>query len=487
MGLRTSGLEAPNSTRDVSSTKFDFIERRRRGHPPGLAVLFLTEMWEKFSFFGMRALQVYYMTKELHFSQGSASLIYGAYGAGVYLTPIAGGVISDRWLGRHRAIIIGSLVMALGHLMMASEALFFPAMITIAIGNGLFLPNLPSQVAALYAENDARRASAYNLYYMGINLGAFLAPLVCGTLGELYGWHWGFGAAGMGMCLGLAIYLAGGRWLPREAPRAARKVEEAPNDDAATRVGLLVAIGLAVVVYRMAYEQTGNTLAVWVDASVDRHLGGWTMPATWVQSLNPMFVFALTPLLVAFWQRHESRRGAARPLERMAVGAFVSALSWFALAIVAHHDMARHAPTSVAWVTAFFLLFTLAELYILPVGLGLFASLAPARFRATTIAAWFLAAFAGNLLSGVLGTAWDRLTADGFFALTGAAAACAGALLWTIGRLADPAAPHRSHGSLGQHTSRDAISLSDSVSKHGAHPTLRVAKPHEIEGRLDDQ
>jgi proton-dependent oligopeptide transporter, POT family len=408
----------------------------RRGHPPGLAVLFLTEMWEKFSFFGMRALQVYYMTKQLHFSQGSASLIYGAYAAGVYLTPIAGGFVSDRWLGRHRAIVIGSLVMALGHFMMASEALFFPAMITIAIGNGLFLPNLPSQVAALYAEDDPRRAGAYNLYYMGINLGAFLAPLVCGTLGELYGWHWGFGAAGLGMCLGLAIYLAGGRWLVQEGPRTARSQVPAAADDAATRVGLLVAIGLAVVVYRMAYEQTGNTLAVWVDASVDRRLGGWTMPATWVQSLNPMFVFALTPLLVAAWQRHEARRGAAAPLGRMAIGAFLSALSWLALAAVAHHDIARHASTSVGWVTAFFIVFTLAELYILPVGLGLFASLAPARFRATTIAAWFLAAFAGNLLSGVLGTAWARLAPDAFFALTGGAAALAGALLWAIGRVA---------------------------------------------------
>ena len=408
----------------------------RRGHPPGLAVLFLTEMWEKFSFFGMRALQVYYMTRQLHFSQGTASLIYGAYAAGVYLTPIAGGVISDRWLGRHRAIVIGSLVMAAGHFMMASEALFFPAMVVIAVGNGLFLPNLPSQVSALYAENDPRRASAYNLYYMGINLGAFLAPLVCGTLGELYGWHWGFGAAGLGMCLGLAIYLAGGRWLPREAPRTPPKPAAAARDDAATRIGLLVAIGLAVVVYRMAYEQTGNTLAVWVDASVDRRLGGWTMPATWVQSLNPMFVFLLTPLLVAIWQRREARTGAARPLGRMAIGAFVSAAAWLALAAIAHRDLTRHALTSIGWVTAFFVLFTLAELYILPVGLGLFASLAPARFRATTIAAWFLAAFAGNLLSGVLGTAWEHLAPDAFFAVTASAAAAAGVLLWTIGRFA---------------------------------------------------
>jgi POT family proton-dependent oligopeptide transporter len=184
----------------------------------------------------------------------------------------------------------------------------------------------------------------------------------------------------------------------------------------------------------MAYEQTGNTLAVWVDGSVDRRLGGWTVPATWVQSLNPMFVFAMTPALVALWQRRESRRGAARPLGRMAIGAFLSALSWLALALVIRHDAARHAATSVGWVTAFFASFTLAELYILPVGLGLFASLAPERLRATTIAAWFLAAFAGNLLSGVLGTAWARLAPDAFFALTGGVAALAGAMLWAIGR-----------------------------------------------------
>ena len=166
-------------------------------------------------------------------------------------------------------------------------------------------------------------------------------------------------------------------------------------------------------------------------------VGGWLMPATWVQSLNPLFVFLLTPPLVALWQRRELRRGAARPLARMATGAFVSALAWLGLAAVIHRDLAQHAPTGIAWVTAFFALFTLAELYILPVGLGLFASLAPARFRATTIAAWFLAAFAGNLLSGVLGTAWTHLAPDTFFVLTAGVAALAGAMLRAIGLLAE--------------------------------------------------
>lgn len=141
------------------------------GQPKGLTILFLTEMWEKFSFFGMRALQIYYMTRQLHYSQAYASLIFGAYAAGVYLTPIFGGLIADRWLGRRKAVVIGGLLMAVGHFMMAFESLFFPAMAVIAIGNGLFLPNLPSQVNLLYAQDDPRKVSAFNIYYVGINLG----------------------------------------------------------------------------------------------------------------------------------------------------------------------------------------------------------------------------------------------------------------------------------------------------------------------------
>jgi len=400
------------------------------GQPRGLTILFLTEMWEKFSFFGMRALQVYYMTKQLHFGQARASLIYGLYGAGVYLTPIVGGIVSDRWLGRRRGVIAGGLMMALGHFMMASEALFFPAMVVIALGNGLFLPNLPSQVGALYAEHDPRRAGAYNLYYMGVNLGAFLAPLVCGTLGEVYGWHYGFGAAGVGMCLGLLVYVAGARTLPpdtRPAPVAASAAAEPGG-----RLGLLVAAGLAVVLFRSAYEQTGNTLAVWIDEAVDRHLFGALVPATWIQSFNPMFVFLFTPVLVGAWTRREARGHEARALRRMALGALGAALSYLFLAGVIRADALAGRSTGLWPVLLFFAVFTLAELYILPVGLGLFARLAPPRFRATTIAAWFLAAFAGNLLAGILGTAWTSMRPDVFFAVTAGVAACAGAVLFGL-------------------------------------------------------
>lgn len=187
------------------------------GQPRGLTVLFLTNMWEQFSYYGMRALLVYYMTKQLLISQGTSSVIYGTYTACAYFTPIVGGVVADRYLGKRRAIIIGASVMAAGHFMMAFESLLYVALATIALGNGLFLPSLPSQINDLYHRDDPRRSWAYNVYYVGINIGGFLAPLICGTLGELYGWHYGFGAAGIGMLAGLLIYLSG-RAICRQSP-----------------------------------------------------------------------------------------------------------------------------------------------------------------------------------------------------------------------------------------------------------------------------
>lgn len=402
------------------------------GQPRGLVVLFLTEMWEKFSFFGMRALQVYYMIKQLHFSQADASMVYGLYAGGVYLTPILGGYVADRWLGRRRAILAGGGLMALGHFTLTSEALFFPALGLIALGNGLFLPSLPSQVGDLYADGDPRRGGAYNIYYMGVNLGALLGALGCGALGEIYGWHAGFAAAGVGMCLGLAIYSLNTRHLPPDRPTVALPGSPTQEGGQATRssgfVPLLL-VALAVVVFRSAYEQSGNTLAVWADEHVDRHLLGWLVPASWMQALNPLFVFVFTPLLVAGWRRSAARGREPRAIAKMAIGALVVALSYAMLAAIA----ANPRPAGMAWVIAFFALYTLGELYILPVGLGLFARLAPAGMGATVIAAWFLASFGGNLLSGVVGRAYEWLAPSGFFALLALVAASAAAALMVLG------------------------------------------------------
>jgi len=404
------------------------------GQPKGLTILFLTEMWEKFSFFGMRALQIYYMTKELQFTQASASLIFGAYAAGVYLTPIFGGMIADRWLGRRPAVVIGGLLMAFGHFMMAFESLFFPAMAVIAIGNGLFLPNLPSQVTLLYPKDDPRAAGAFNVYYVGINLGAFLAPLICGTLGEVYGWHYGFGAAGIGMCLGLLVYLWGGRYLPPEASKPSGRPGAVDSNEGMANLPLLAGVALSVMLFRVAYEQTGNTFAVWSDTAVQRQAFGMTIPVTWFQSLNPMFVFLFSPLLVRMWNVRAARGQGTPALTRMGQGALGIGISYALLAGLIVLAAGAGLAIGWPWMVLFFAFFTLAELYILPVGLGLFATLAPKRFAATTVAAWFFCSFTGNLLSGVIGATWESMSPQVFFLMMAAIASVSGLLLFGIQR-----------------------------------------------------
>jgi POT family proton-dependent oligopeptide transporter len=432
------------------------------GQPKGLTILFLTQMWEQFSYYGMRSLLVYYMTRELLLGQEKSSLIYGAYTATAYFTPIFGGIIADRWLGKRRAVILGATIMAAGHFMMSFDALLFVALATIALGNGLFLPSLPSQINDLYEASDPRRARAYNIYYVGINIGGFLAPLICGTLGEIYGWHAGFAAAGVGMLAGLCIYMLGGAYLPHQGPPDAEPPEQAfppmrsatpsptqhPPAHSATTTStqvppvtrtsfstfaLLLGVIIAVTVFRGAYEQIGNTVAIWSDVGVTRQVGSLTVPVTWFQSLNPLLVFLVTPALLAYWRRRADRGLEPPATRRMALGALIVALSYALLAAVAAH--AGNERASGLWLILYFVIFTLGELHILPTGLGLFARMAPPRFAATTVAAWFLAIFTGSLAAGAVGTLWSSMSHATFFALLAALAMVAALLLLALGHI----------------------------------------------------
>ena len=404
-------------------------ERNWFGQPRGLTILFLTEMWDQFSFFGMRALLVYYMTKQLLFGQEKSSLIYGAYTSMAYFTPIIGGVLCDRWLGKRRSVIIGGSVMAAGHFMMTFEPLFYPALATIALGNGLFLPSLPSQINDLYRADDPRRGWAYNVYYVGINAGGFLAPLVCGTLGEFYGWHWGFGAAGVGMLAGLLIYVYGSKYLPEQG-RVQAQARAAPIHNGRQTALLLLGVGLAVTIFRGAYEQIGNTVALFADAGIDRTTPLLTIPMTWFQSLNPLLVFLMTPPLLAFWKRRAAAGREFSPMQKMATGALIVAGSYLLLALAA--ALAGDGRASWVWLATYFVVFTFGELYILPTGLGLFARLAPPALGATTVAAWFLAIFTGSLAAGFVGTLWSRFDHAPYFVILAAIAAVAAALLLAL-------------------------------------------------------
>ena len=392
------------------------------GHPRGLTVLALTNTWEQFSYYGMRALLVYYMTKQLLMGQATSSVVYGIYTACAYFTPLIGGLIADRVLGKKRAIIIGGSVMALGHFMMTLEPLFYVALATIAIGNGLFLPSLPSQIGDLYERGDPRAGRAYNVYYVGVNIGGFLAPLICGTLGEVLGWHWGFGAAGVGMVIGLVIYLSGQRYLPAQTQLPRIEQHSAPRENMARdTVLLLFGLGVAVTVFRSAYEQIGNTVALWADTGVDKVAGQFVIPMTWFISINPLCVMLMTPVLLAWWRKREAAGFTQLPTQRMATGALIVSASYLLLAALSLH--ADNVDVRWPWFALFFFVLTVGELFILPTGLGLFARLAPRRLGATTVASWFLASFAGSLAAGLVGSLWTQMSHPVFFALL--AAICA--------------------------------------------------------------
>ena len=406
------------------------------GHPRGLTVLFLTETWAQFSYFGMQAMLVYYMTKQLHFSQPAASALYGGYAAFAYLTPLLGGVIADRWLGQGRSVIAGSVLMALGHFALAFEPGFFPGLFLVGLGNGFFLPPTTTQVGYLYAEGDSRRDRAYSVYYVGVNIGGFLAPLVCGTIGELYGWHYGFAVAGVGMLVGLAIYLCNRSALPAEAQLLKSSTTRAPPMDSGDRraIGNLFIIAAIVVLFRIAYEQSGNTIALWADSQTDRtvHLAGRSLliPATWFQSINPFLIFALTPAITWWWARQARRGKEPPPVAKMAAGAALGGAA-FLLMIGAALQASSHGTASWLWLVGFFALLTAGELYILPIGLSVFSRLAPARVASAMIGVWYLAKFAGGLFSGWLGAYWHMLPHVAFF-LVGAGFAFLAALALAV-------------------------------------------------------
>ncbi|MFZ5867817.1 MAG: peptide MFS transporter [Thermodesulfobacteriota bacterium] len=406
------------------------------GHPRGLAVLFLTEMWKRFSYYGMRALLVYYMLKQLMFTQAQASHIYGLYTGLVYLTPFFGGILADRVLGQRRTVILGAVLMAIGHFMMAFEFLFFYALSFLILGNGAFKPNISTQVGNLYAAGDPRRDRAFSIFYVGVNLGAFFSPLVCGTLGEVFGWHYGFGAAGVGMMVGLSIYLSGQHWLAPDNLMKQKLAEDTAQPPITaqekSKVWGLIAVCLISVAFWAAFEQQGNTIALWADTHTDRYIFGWEFPASWFQSLNPAFVFLCTPIITTFWAR-QSRKGTEPPaVTKMAVGCFLLALGFLIMVPAARLYAAEGAPVSMFWLVFFTLLVTLGELYLSPVGLSLVTKLSPARIVSMMMGVWFLSSFLGNYAAGFLGHYWEAVPKDIFFVMIALIAFAAGVAILLI-------------------------------------------------------
>jgi POT family proton-dependent oligopeptide transporter len=437
------------------------------GHPRGLAFLFSTEMWERFSYYGMRSLLVLYMVKYLllaehaenvigltalrSFFEGMfgrleaqpfSSHIYGLYTGLVYFTPFFGGLLADRVLGQHKTIVIGASLMAIGHFMMAFEPLFLFALIALILGNGCFKPNMSAQVGTLYQHGDPRRDRAYSIFYVGINLGAFLAPLVCGTLGQEVGWHYGFGAAGIGMTVGLLIYLyaLSSNALPMDEYHRSKTAGEyrGPLDRIERRAVIaLFLLFLPNTLFWATYEQQGNTIALWADDYTDRtvNLIFWhgEIPTTWFQAFNPFMIFAFTPFVVALWARQARSGSEPSSISKMALGCFGVTLANIIMAGAAWQ--AGGAPdASWLWLLAYFVVITIGELYLSPVGLSLVSKAAPARMVSMMMGVWLGTSFIGNFIGGWLGSFWSSMDKMSFFLMIAGVAALAGVVIAAFNR-----------------------------------------------------
>jgi POT family proton-dependent oligopeptide transporter len=350
----------------------------------------------------------------------------------VYLTPLIGGLIADRILGQHRTIIIGATLMMIGHFMMAYEPLFLMALFVLILGNGAFKPNISTQVGGLYAAADPRRDRAYSIFYVGINIGAFFSPLVSGTLGEVFGWHYGFAAAGVGMTIGLAIYLWAAPTLPPDELHKTRlaHIERRPlaRDDWRAVIALML-LCIPVTFFWATYEQQGNTIALWADAETDRTVNLLVttveIPVTWFQAFNPFMIFAFTPFIVALWRRQARRGREPSTLVKMALGCFGVALANLIL-VVAAWSSDGGGKASWLWLFCYFAVVTVGELYLSPTGLSLVSKVAPARILSLMMGAWLATSFTGNLAAGCIGSFWSSMGKVEFFLMTAAIAALAG-------------------------------------------------------------
>jgi POT family proton-dependent oligopeptide transporter len=357
--------------------------------------------------------------------------------------------------------------MAIGHFLMAVESMFFPALMFLILGNGAFKPNISTQVGGLYPEGDSRRDRAFTIFYMGINLGAFFSPLVCGTLGQTVGWHYGFGAAGVGMIVGLIVYLSGQKYLAPDqimklkaarAAQAALAINEPESakvkkvqDAAAARPGfwgrfsgslspdewkrvLAVAVLCAInVIFWGVYEQQGNTMQLWADKNTNWHFLGFNIPSTWYQAFNPFMIFLFAPLLNQFWAWQSKRAKEPSSVVKMGIGCLLVGLSYVVM-IAAAQGTGPDDRRTVMWLVGMTFIITIGELYLSPIGLSFVTKVAPAKIVSMMMGVWFLANFFGNYLSGYLGTFWEKMPRESYFLLLTVLGVVAGGAIFILAR-----------------------------------------------------
>ena len=424
-------------------------EQQWAGHPRGLATLFMTEMWERFSYYGMRAFLILYMTAPalaggLELSVADAASIYGTYTGSVWGAAILGGIVADRYLGAYYAVLLGGIVIALGHFTLAFESIgfFYAGLAFIVVGTGLLKPNVSTLVGALYREGDARRDAGFSIFYMGINLGALLGPLVAGYLAQRVDWHAGFAAAGFGMALGLVQYTLGRRHLADAIGRIdARPVETrdagAPGASAAPdraewkRILAVVIFFAFASLFWGAYEQAGSTLNLFADRYTRLELFGFGFPSSWFQSVQPIFVIILAPFFAWLWVRLGPREPSSPA--KFALGLLFAGLAF--LLLVPAGALAQSAEgirISPWWLIGAYFITELGELCLSPVGLSVVTKISPVRFVGMMMGVWFLSNAAGNKLAGWAAGFFATMPLDELFGTVAAVSLVAAAALFAL-------------------------------------------------------
>lgn len=445
----------------TTATVADRQDRAFFGHPKGLAYLAFTEAWERFSYYGMQTLLVLYMVHQLllpghieHVAgfaqfqalleainhrelagQALASAVFGLYTALVYFTPFFGGLLADGVLGRTKTIILGACLMALGHFLMAFDVTFILALVCLMIGSGCFKGNIATQVGHLYDENDNRRADAFQIFYLGINAGVIVAPFITGTLGEKVAWHWGFGAAGIGMLISLVIYLSGRKYLPDDPPLSARRAAKAETPAMTSHDWRVLILLLAMIPVLSASvvgnQQIFNAYLVWVERSADLHLFGVPILTTWMISVDSIVSVACLAGMVFFWRAWKTRFKEPDELGKIIIGCAFGAAGVASLALGAALTPAG-GKVSFGWLLLFHLLNDIGFANVLPVGLALYARAAPRAVAGAVVGLYYLHLFAGNFFVGWLGGLLEKMPAVQFWLIHAALVGGAGVVFLVV-------------------------------------------------------
>ena len=429
------------------------------GHPRGLFYLFSTELWERYAYYGMVALLVLYMQNYLFLpghvehvlgyyrirstiesafgpqtTQGLASQIYGIYGFLVYFAPFFGGIVADRLLGQRKAVLVGAFLLSAGYFTMSVESLFFISIPLVFIGNGLFKPNISTQVGNLYEHGDPRHDRAFSIFYVGINIGGVLGPFICGYLGEDVAWAYGFIAAGVGLAAGLVIYFRGLTYLPQDAltkAKAAKTVHNPFSGKDWNAVWAIVLLAVLNMFFWGVWYLQFNIMNTWADVNTDRHIFGATVPTTWFQMVNGIFIFALTPIVTTLWARQAARGREPNSAAKMGIGGILLGSSFlFMLLPVATLD-ADH-KTGMLWLIAFYGIYTAGELYFSPIGLALVTKIAPKRIVSMMMGLWLMSYAFGNFFAGWLGSYWEKMSMSSFFLVSASIPIVAGIVVLAL-------------------------------------------------------